>query len=273
MGTINTAEVAKKNPSVYIEMVQQKVDLDLAALENSRQLSLLYLETYARENNLSESEKIHLENVIDYKVFTEEAAVKKSLWERIKAAFKRLFDLLFGKGSPKIREEDMNKEVKCKFNVDDVNKICGVTPSTTLNSNYGKALYTKSIYYPTSQSTGKSTSATSRTDVYTYYKYTVSDYLSETTEVYKMLFRDTANSNSIGYWLASRCVLSTPSFSDFDVHFTNSGCVDSYTLGVGLSSSLNQISRGLGVRPIVFLKSNLQTNGKNSSGAWNIIDK
>ena len=53
MGTINTAEVAKKNPSVYIEMVQQKVDLDLAALENSRQLSLLYLETYARENNLS----------------------------------------------------------------------------------------------------------------------------------------------------------------------------------------------------------------------------
>ena len=122
MGTINTAEVAKKNPSVYIEMVQQKADLDLAALENSRQLSLLYLETYARENNLSESEKIHLENVIDYKVFTEEAAVKKSLWERIKAAFKRLFDWLFGKGSPKIREEDMNKEVKCKFDVDDVNK-------------------------------------------------------------------------------------------------------------------------------------------------------
>ena len=52
MGTINTSEVAKKNPSVYIEMVQQKADLDLAALENSRQLSLLYLETYARENNL-----------------------------------------------------------------------------------------------------------------------------------------------------------------------------------------------------------------------------
>ena len=131
MGTINTAEVAKKNPSVYIEMVQQKADLDLAALENSRQLSLLYLETYARENNLSESEKIHLENVIDYKVFTEEAAVKKSLWERIKAAFKRLFDLLFGKGSPKIREEDMNKEVKCKFNVDDVeiNKVSDPLPA------------------------------------------------------------------------------------------------------------------------------------------------
>ena len=160
------------------------------------------------------------------------------------------------------------------INVDDVNKICGVTPSTTLNSNYGKALYTKLVYYPTTgQLTGKSTSATSRTDVYTYYKYTVSDYLSETTEVYKMLFRDTANSNSIGYWLASRCVYSTPSFSDFDVRFTDSGCVDSYTLGVGLSSSFNQISRGLGVRPIVFLKSNLQTNGKNSSGAWNIIDK
>ncbi len=125
MGTINTAEVAKKNPSVYIEMVQQKADLDLAALENSRQLSLLYLETYARENNLSESEKIHLENVIDYKVFTEEAAVKKSLWERIKAAFKRVFDWLFGKGSPKIREEDMDKKVKCAFDVDDADKKIG----------------------------------------------------------------------------------------------------------------------------------------------------
>lgn len=122
MGTINTAEVAKKNPSVYIEMVQQKADLDLAALENSRQLSLLYLETYARENNLSESEKVHLENVIDYKVFTEEAAVKKSLWERIKAAFKRVFDWLFGKGSPKIREEDMDKKVKCAFDVNDADK-------------------------------------------------------------------------------------------------------------------------------------------------------
>lgn len=122
MGTINTAEVAKKNPSVYMEMVQQKADLDLMALENSRQLSLLYLETYARENNLTEDEKIHLENVIDYKVFLEEAAVKKSLWERIKAAFKRLFDWLFGKDSPKIREEDMNKEVKCKFDADDLNK-------------------------------------------------------------------------------------------------------------------------------------------------------
>lgn len=122
MGTINTAEVAKKNPSVYMEMVQQKADLDLMALENSRQLSLLYLETYARENNLTEDEKIHLENVIDYKVFLEEAAVKKSLWERIKAAFKRVFDWLFGKGSPKIREEDMDKKVKCAFDVDDADK-------------------------------------------------------------------------------------------------------------------------------------------------------
>ena len=28
-----------------------------------------------------------------------------------------------------------------------------------------------------------------------------------------------------------------------------------------------------GIRPIVFLKSTLKTNGKNASGAWNIIDK
>jgi len=89
------------------------------------------------------------------------------------------------------------------INVEDVNKICGITPSTALTSDYGKAPYKKSIYYPTTKnSSGKSTSATSRTDVVTDYEYRASNYLSNTTESYKSLFRD----NDIAYWLASRCV-------------------------------------------------------------------
>ena len=160
------------------------------------------------------------------------------------------------------------------INVDDVNKICGVTPSTALNSNYGKAPYTKSIYYPTtSQSTGKSTSAASRTDVSTYYYYIASSYSSSTEETYKVLFKDAANSSNINYWLASRCVDSSSSYSTFDVRLVRYGNVGSDNLGSGISSGFNEYSRGFGVRPIVYLKSNIQTSGKNTSGAWNIIDK
>ena len=160
------------------------------------------------------------------------------------------------------------------INVDDVNKICGVTPSTALSSNYGKASYTKSIYYPTtSQSTGQSTSATSRTDVYTMYSYTASNYLSNTIESYKMLFRNTANSSNIVYWLASRCVYSVSSDSDFNVRIVYNGYVNYDHLGYGRSSNFYEDSYSNGVRPIVYLKSSIQTNGKNSSGVWNIIDK
>jgi len=160
------------------------------------------------------------------------------------------------------------------INVDDVNRICGVTPSTVLSSNYGKAPYTKSIYYPTTrQSTGKSTSATSRTDVYTSYYYKVSNYLSNTTELYKMLFKNTANSSNISYWLASRCVGPDSSISYFYLHVVGNDYMDDAPLSYGSSSRFYEYSSGRGVRPIVYLKSSIQTNGKNSNGAWNIIGK
>ena len=154
------------------------------------------------------------------------------------------------------------------INVDDVNKICGVTPSTALTGSYGKAPYTKSIYYPTtSTSTGYSKSATSRTDVNTYYSYTVSDYLSDTTELYKILCSNTS------YWLASRSVSSYSDLSTVYAQYVDSGSVNNYYLGTGYTSYFNEASISYGIRPIVYLKSNLHTNGKNASGAWNIIDK
>ena len=154
------------------------------------------------------------------------------------------------------------------INVDDINKICNVTPSKDLSSDYGKAPYTKSIYYPTtSQSTGKSKSAASRTDVHTYYYYTGSTYLTRTEEPYKMLFRN------ITYWLASRCVYSRSSDSNFRVRRVYSENVHYDSLGRGGSSGFGGDPSSNGVRPIVYLKSSIQTNGKNSSGAWTIIDK
>ena len=160
------------------------------------------------------------------------------------------------------------------INVDDVNKICGVTPSTALDSKYGKAPYTKSIYYPTkSTSTGYSTSAASRTDVYTFYSYKASYYLSNTTEAYKMLFIDTADSSNIAYWLASRCVDSVSGRSSFYVRDVSSGRVYYNALGYGYSSRFSEHSNSYGVRPIVYLKSTVLTSGKDSDGAWTIIDQ
>ena len=98
------------------------------------------------------------------------------------------------------------------INVEDINAITGYTPSAATTP------YTKSIYYPTKTTlNGKSTSAANRTDKHTYYSYTGSSYLTSTEEPYKMLFRNTSDSSNISYWLASRCVYSYSSASDFRV--------------------------------------------------------
>ena len=154
--------------------------------------------------------------------------------------------------------------------VEDVNKICGVTPSTELDSNYGKE-YTKSIYYPTIKTeTGYSTSKASRTDKRTEYTYTGSEKIVTTSNEYKMLFRNRADTGNITYWLASRCVKSGSNSSDFCVHAVARDCVDRAYVGIGYSDRFYEHSSSRGVRPIVYLKSDIQTSGKDSSEAWKI---
>ena len=125
MGRINTAEVAKKNPSVYIEMVQQKAELDSIALENAKQLSLLYLETYAKENNLSEEDKAYLESVIEYRVLMEEVKNNNGIFSKIINAFKRLWEWLFGSKDKEVKPEDLNKKVEAKFDLNDAERYFG----------------------------------------------------------------------------------------------------------------------------------------------------
>ena len=150
--------------------------------------------------------------------------------------------------------------------VEDVNKICGVTPSTALDSEYGKE-YTKSIYYPTrTTETGYSESAASRTDKDTCYSYDVSDKISTTSNEYKMLFENKY------YWLTSRCVDSDSDDSYFDVHSVDSGNVYSAYVGLGHSDGFRDLPGIYGVCPIVYLKSDIKTSGKDSSGAWTIIE-
>ena len=124
------------------------------------------------------------------------------------------------------------------------------------------------MYYPTrTTETGKSVSAASRTDKNTYYGYTGSDKILATSNEYKMLFENKY------YWLASRCVSSGSSLSHFSVHNVESGDVYGTRVGSGNSGSFYEVSISRGVCPIVYLKSDIQTSGKDSSGAWTIIEE
>ena len=162
------------------------------------------------------------------------------------------------------------------INVDDVNRICRVIPTTELHNNYGKTPYTKSIYVPTkNQSNGCSTSAVNRSDIHTYYTYYASDYLNFSTQEYQIIFRNKENSANIEYLIASRCIYSYYDNSEFRLRKIYDGRITSnYYLFSG-KEKLEDEDGDIydSIRPIVFLKSNLKTNGKNSNGAWNIIDK
>ena len=156
------------------------------------------------------------------------------------------------------------------INVEDINSIAGVTPSTGFTSTYGKS-YTHTINYPTiTTSSGYSTSASSRTDTITYYGYSASTYISGT--IYNLLFKNATASSDISYWLASRCVNSSSSEASFGVRIYYDGWIRFNAPGIGHNGYFNEKSGNRGVRPIIYLKTTVQTNGKDSSGAWNIID-
>lgn len=115
----------------------------------------------------------------------------------------------------------------------------------------------------------------SRSDINISYIYVATDYISNTTEKYNMLF-----GNYIRYLTATRYIESyttTTSFGVLSVAYHGNGSSPyGESLCSGNSSTLNEYSSGTATknyRPIVFLKSSIKTNGKDSSGVWNIIDK
>ncbi len=159
--------------------------------------------------------------------------------------------------------------------VDDINQITKFDPTTFTwdedgtTYKYGEE-YTHTIYYPTKTTeTGASSSATERTDKFTGYGYQGSEYLTDAeSAIYKMLF----GNNDLVYRVASRGVFSDSERADFDVFFVHEGCADSDYLCGGNSSFLSEYDDGLAVRPIVYLKSNIQTSSKDASGAWMISE-
>lgn len=170
--------------------------------------------------------------------------------------------------------------------IEDINQITKYNPSIYTFEEFG-TIYkygqedTYSMYYPTKTTeSGASTSKTERTYKFTGYMYQGSEYLVDTeSPIYKILFEN--NKDSM-YWLASRGVYTSSYWevmgASFDVFCVANSHVVSGSLCRGGSRSM--LYKGLkerddfaeSVRPIVYLKSNIQTSRKDASGAWIISE-
>ena len=165
-----------------------------------------------------------------------------------------------GSGARSITAEDINAITKYNPNNDEAMKEAG----------YGQE-YTHTIYYPTKTNpNGKSTNAVERTDKSTAYYYQGSEYLTDTeSAMYKMLF---GNNNDSTYWVTSRGVSSGSDLAYFCAFVVCEGYVSGAVLCDGNSSKVGDGDNAFGVRPIVYLKSNIQTSAKDASGAWIISE-
>ena len=229
----------------------------------------------------TDNKSLRLNNAIGYLYAEEELNKICSIYGHgVGANTSKTFSYEVGDVVEGVEKRTLSGSGARSITVEDVNKICGVTPSTTLDSEYGKE-YTISISYPTRKiAIGYSTSVASRKYKNTSYSYKGSDKISTTSNEYKILFRNAADTFNISYWLASRSVSANRadvySFCYFNVCDVTSGDVNNLYCCQGTSAgffeSCSYYDIGWAVRPVVYLKSNIQTSGKDSSGAWTIIE-
>ena len=160
--------------------------------------------------------------------------------------------------------------------VEDINNITKYDPTTFTYENKGTTykygdLNTHTTFYPTkTKENGKSETATKRTIKWTQYSYQGSQYLTNRESVmYKILF----GNDDLLYWVASRGVTSLLNQAGFGMFGVSKGGVFcNGGLCLGRSDYLGEDSSVLPVRPIVYLNQNLQTSGKDASGAWIISE-
>lgn len=145
----------------------------------------------------------------------------------------------------------------------DINKITGYETS---GANTG----IEKRYYPTTKTnTGYSTTAEDKLFKYECDPYNVNEYLNDKeSNIYKLLF-----SEGYTYWCASRIVNEYETTLYFQVGFIDSSDVLGADVGAGDYNNFDNFYYDwYGIRPIVYLKTNLKTNGKDSNGAWTIIE-
>ena len=105
-----------------------------------------------------------------------------------------------------------------------------------------------------------------------YYYYYGTTYKANTTNEYKLIFKNTSDSN-IRYWLASPClfVAFNDSYARFGMRYVASGYVNSDNLFISTDfEGGGDTTKGRPVRPVIVLKSNVQFGAKDGSGVWSI---
>ena len=150
------------------------------------------------------------------------------------------------------------------INVDDINKITMYIPSDG-------EVYSHTVYYPTKKTiTGYSNNAVNRTDKNTSLYYAGSDYLDYRTDIYNILFMNVQKNSNIAYWLASRSLGKYNNVLYFNVCDIDSNVVNGGAIAGSSETGFGELMDNYGVRPIVYLKSNLRTEKIN--GIWEIIE-
>ena len=182
------------------------------------------------------------------------------------------------------------------LNIDDIDEITGFDTSNDSNYYYGRTSTLTNRYFPTlTTSSGITSSKIFRTYTETSYYgtkevtdgssttyksldgYELNSFLNETDDIYKVL-----NCSGSVCWLASR-------FDAFTGYNGKELYDNQYRMGAFLLSGNKVMSFAFGGddgqggfgetnmqfshRPIVYLKSTVQTSGQDSTGAWKIIDK
>ncbi len=149
------------------------------------------------------------------------------------------------------------------INVDDINEITGYRQTDIISNVH-------TIYYPSMNNlNGYSATAITRNDAHTYYYYKISNYLKDTTStIYNMISKENMN-----YWLSSRALISQiDNDADFLVRAVDTGGVSYWQMGNGNEDGFDEYIEKSGIRPIVYLKKTLKANGKDSTGAWKILE-
>ncbi|MBP3502634.1 MAG: hypothetical protein J6K42_04055 [Clostridia bacterium] len=143
--------------------------------------------------------------------------------------------------------------------VEDVNKLENYMPTDDTTTSY---TYTSGTFI-----NEDGTEVTATTDNSVTMSYTASTAEKSTNKYYGYT---TTNFSGKSFWLASRCINSNPGNSIFFVRTVRSGGVsDNFT--ALLVSNGGEIGCGWTALPVVSLKSNIQTSGKDESGAWNLV--
>ena len=156
--------------------------------------------------------------------------------------------------------------------LEDVEQYSSYVPSIGSTITYTSKSFYKEIKDENGNVTGYETTTTQATSsnpvtmTQTVYEYNALSYFSNSI-IYNMIFKDSSTPYKPTYWLASRCVHLYPGYCLFCVNAVFWGELRAYN---SYDSRGSTGSPKYNVVPVVSLKSNILTTGKDESGVWQL---